>query len=94
MSREDFEAVAQNAKEQHRKRVSENSARLAYALERIKVAGFVPSKINNETAQIVVRLGKKAFVFYAGTGTIQGCDIRGIKNFIGILILNKEVLNG
>ena len=86
--REDFAAIAEYSKERHRKRVSKNPERLEYALQKLHEAGFAAERINRETTQIVVRvrLSGKCFVYYAGTGTVQGYPTkRGINNFIQLL---------
>lgn len=85
MSKEDFEAIREFAKEQHRARVAENKKRLAFALHNLDIEGFVPDLVNTQNCQINVKVKGKTYVFYAGTGKIVGSDRRGISEFISVL---------
>ena len=75
-------------KERHRDRVAMNPERLRFALEKLTAEGYRVIIVNTDTTQMVVkaRSDGSRFVFYAGTGTIQGHPTkRGIRNFIRIL---------
>lgn len=85
---EDFSALREYAKEKHAKRVAKNPERLAFALQRIREAGFKVLSTNEESTQIVVQTynSPKRFVFWAGTGKVLGYPTkRGINNFIQLL---------
>ena len=75
------------AKEQHKKRVSKNPERIAYAIKQFKIHGIEYELKNETTGHFHCR--KKAdhslIQFYAGTGKIMGySNLRGIKNLIKI----------
>lgn len=88
MSREDFEAVKQHAKEQHAKRVADNPNRIQYAIEQLEKHNIEFVLKNEQTGHFHCRRKSddKLFQFYAGTGKIMGFeDKRGIHALIQIL---------
>lgn len=88
MSREDFEGIREYAKEQHRKRVSENPNRIKYAIEQFEKHNIEYNLKNEETCHFHCRRKSddKLFQFYAGTGKIMGFENkRGIHSLIRLL---------
>lgn len=90
MSREDFEAIARNAKENHNKRVSDNPNRIRYAIEQFEKHNIEYVLKNEQTGHFHCRRKSddKLFQFYAGTGKIVGAVFdyqRGIHMLIKML---------
>lgn len=88
MSREDFEAIARNAKENHAKRVADNPNRIQYAIMQFKKHNIEYVLKNEQTGHFHCRRKSddKLFQFYAGTGKIMGFEHqRGIHTLIKIL---------
>lgn len=88
MSREDFEAIARNAKENHNKRVSDNPNRIQYAIEQFEKHNIEYVLKNEQTGHFHCRRKSddKLFQFYAGTGKIMGFERqRGIHILIKML---------
>ena len=88
MSREDFEAIARNAKENHAKRVADNPNRIQYAIQQFKRHNIEYVLKNESTGHFHCRRKSddKLFQFYAGTGKIMGIDDkRGIHALIKLL---------
>lgn len=88
MSREDFEAIARNAKENHNKRVSDNPNRIRYAIEQFEKYNIEYVLKNEQTGHFHCRRKSddKLFQFYAGTGKIMGFEHqRGIHILIKML---------
>lgn len=88
MSREDFEAIARNAKANHDKRVADNPNRIRYAIEQFEKHGIEYSLKNEQTGHFHCRRKSddKLFQFYAGTGKIMGFEHqRGIHRLIEML---------
>lgn len=88
MSREDFEAIARNAKESHAKRVADNPNRIQYAIQQFKRHNIEYVLKNESTGHFHChrKSDDKLFQFYAGTGKIMGIDNkRGIHALIELL---------
>ena len=88
MSREDFEAIARNAKENHAKRVADNPNRIQYAIQQFERHNIEYVLKNESTGHFHCRRKSddKLFQFYAGTGKIMGIeDKRGIHALIELL---------
>lgn len=88
MSREDFEAIARNAKENHAKRVADNPNRIQYAIQQFERHNIEYVLKNESTGHFHCRRKSddKLFQFYAGTGKIMGIDNkRGIHALIELL---------
>ena len=88
MSREDFEAIARNAKENHAKRVADNPNRIQYAIQQFERHDIDYVLKNEITGHFHCRRKSddKLFQFYAGTGKIIGIDNkRGIHALIKLL---------
>lgn len=88
MSREDFEAIARNAKENHDKRVADNPNRIQYAIEQFEKHNIEYVLKNEKTGHFHCRRKSddKLFQFYAGTGKIMGFENkRGIHTLISML---------
>ena len=88
MSREDFEAIARNAKENHAKRVADNPNRIQYAIQQFERHNIEYVLKNESTGHFHCRRKSddKLFQFYAGTGKIMGIDDkRGIHALIKLL---------
>lgn len=88
MSREDFEAIARNAKENHAKRVADNPNRIQYAIQQFKKHNIEYVLKNETTGHFHCRRKSddKLFQFYAGTGKIMGFENeRGIHALIKML---------
>ena len=76
------------AQELHRQRVTQNPARIEYAIQRFEAAGIRHQLKNKETGHFHCwrKSDGKLFQFYAGTGKIQGHNHeRGINAMIKIL---------
>ena len=86
MSREDFEGIAQLAKENHKNRVAKNPERIQYAIEQFEKNGIEYYLKNEHTGHFHChrKSDDKLFQFYAGTGKIMG-----YQNAIGIHALIK-----
>ena len=88
MSREDFEAIARNTKENHAKRVADNPNRIQYAIQQFERHNIEYVLKNESTGHFHCRRKSddKLFQFYAGTGKIMGIDNkRGIHALIKLL---------
>lgn len=88
MSREDFEAIKQLAKENHAKRVADNPNRIQYAIEQFEKHDIEYALKNEQIGHFHCRRKSddKLFQFYAGTGKIQGYENkRGIHALIWML---------
>lgn len=88
MSREDFDAIRQHAKETHDRRVADTPRRVQYAIKILEENGIEYTLKNEQTGHIHCRRKKddKLFQFYAGTGKIQGEEYkRGIHALVDIL---------
>lgn len=88
MNREDFEAIARNAKENHAKRVADNPNRIQYAIQQFERHNIEYALKNESTGHFHCRRKSddKLFQFYAGTGKIMGIDDkRGIHALIELL---------
>lgn len=88
MSREDFEAIARNAKENHAKRVMDNQNRIQYAIQQFEKHDIEYVLKNEITGHFHCRRKSddKLFQFYAGTGKIAGFERqRGIHALIKLL---------
>ena len=88
MSREDFEAIARNAKENHAKRVADNPNRIQYAIQQFERHNIEYVLKNESTGHFHCRRKSddKLFQFYAGTGKIMDIDDkRGIHALIKLL---------
>lgn len=88
MSREDFEAIKQLAKENHAKRVADNPNRIQYAIEQFEKHDIEYALKNEQIGHFHCRRKSddKLFQFYAGTGKIQGYENkRGIHALIRML---------
>ena len=93
MSREDFEGIAQIAKENHRNRVAKNPDRIQYAIEQFEKNGIEYYLKNEQTGHFHChrKSDDKLFQFYAGTGKIMGYqNARGIHALIKILTKEAE----
>ena len=75
------------AKEKHKKRVSDNPRRIAYAIEQFEKNGIEYILKNEKTGHFHCWRPSdyKLFQFYAGTGKIMGLEKRGIVNLIRVL---------
>lgn len=88
MSREDFEGIAQHAKENHAARVAKNSSRVEYAIKQFELHNIEYELKNEQTGHFHChrKSDDKLFQFYAGTGKIMGeQNRRGIHALIKIL---------
>ena len=88
MSREDFEGIAQFAKENHKNRVAKNPDRIQYAIEQFEKHNIEYVLKNETTGHFHCRRKSddKLFQFYAGTGKIMGFENkRGIHALIRLL---------
>jgi hypothetical protein len=88
MSREDFDAIRQYAKEQHDRRVADTPNRVQYAIAQFEKQGIEYALKNAQTGHFHCRRKSddKLFQFYAGTGKIQGYkNQRGIHALISML---------
>lgn len=88
MSREDFEAIARNAKANHDRRVADNPNRIRYAIEQFEKHNIEYVLKNEQTGHFHCRRKSddKLFQFYAGTGKIMGFEHqRGIHILIKML---------
>lgn len=88
MSKEDFEAIARNAKENHAKRVADNPNRIQYAIQQFEKHNIEYVLKNETTGHFHCRRKSddKLFQFYAGTGKIMGFENeRGIHTLIKML---------
>lgn len=93
MSREDFEGIAQLAKEKHRNRVAKNPDRIQYAIEQFEKNGIEYYLKNEQTGHFHChrKSDDKLFQFYAGTGKIMGYqNARGIHALIKMLTEEAE----
>ena len=93
MSREDFEGMAQLAKENHKNRVAKNPERIQYAIEQFEKNGIEYYLKNEQTGHFHChrKSDDKLFQFYAGTGKIMGYqNARGIHALIKILTKEAE----
>lgn len=89
MSREDFEGIAQHARENHAARVAKNPSRIEYAIKQFELHNIEYELKNEQTGHFHCRRKSddKLFQFYAGTGKIMGVENRrGIHALIAILI--------
>ena len=88
MSREDFEGIAQLAKENHKNRVAKNPDRIQYAIEQFEKHEIEYYLKNEQTGHFHChrKCDDKLFQFYAGTGKIMGYqNARGIHALIKML---------
>ena len=88
MSREDFDAIKQEAKVRHDKRVADTPNRVQYAIKQFEKNDIEYELKNAQTGHFHCRRKSddKLFQFYAGTGKIQGCENRrGIHALIALL---------
>ena len=88
MSREDFEGIAQLAKENHKNRVAKNPDRIQYAIEQFEKNAIEYYLKNEQTGHFHChrKSDDKLFQFYAGTGKIVGYqNARGIHALIKML---------
>ena len=88
MSKEDFEGIAQLAKENHKNRVAKNPDRIQYAIEQFEKLRIEYYLKNEQTGHFHChrKSDDKLFQFYAGTGKIMGYEnARGIHALIKIL---------
>lgn len=93
MSREDFEGIAQNAKENHAARVAKNPSRIEYAIKQFELHNIEYELKNEQTGHFHCyrKSDDKLFQFYAGTGKIMGeQNRRGIHALIKILADGKD----
>lgn len=93
MSREDFEGIAQLAKENHKNRVAKNPDRIQYAIEQFEKNGIEYCLKNEHTGHFHChrKCDDKLFQFYAGTGKIMGYqNARGIHALIKMLTKEAE----
>ena len=93
MSREDFEGIAQLAKENHKNRVAKNPDRIQYAIEQFEKNGIEYYLKNEQTGHFHChrKSDDKLFQFYAGTGKIMGYqNARGIHALIKMLTKEAE----
>ena len=93
MSREDFEGIAQLAKENHKNRVAKNPDRIKYAIEQFEKNGIEYYLKNEQTGHFHChrKSDDKLFQFYAGTGKIMGYqNARGIHALIKMLTKEAE----
>ena len=88
MSKEDFEGIAQLAKENHKNREAKNPDRIQYAIEQFEKHGIEYYLKNEQTGHFHChrKFDDKLFQFYAGTGKIMGYqNARGIHALIKML---------
>ena len=88
MSKEDFEGIAQLAKENHKNRVAKNPDRIQYAIEQFEKHEIEYYLKNEQTGHFHChrKFDDKLFQFYAGTGKIMGYqNARGIHALIKML---------
>ena len=74
-------------KKEHAKRVSKTPSRIEFAIEMFNLH-HIEWVLKNETTghfHCWRKADDKLFQFYAGTGKIQGYEIRGIHNLIKLL---------
>ena len=93
MSKEDFEGIAQLAKENHKNRVAKNPDRIQYAIEQFEKNGIEYYLKNEQTGHFHChrKSDDKLFQFYAGTGKIMGYqNARGIHTLIKMLTKEEE----
>ena len=93
MSREDFEGIAQLAKENHKNREAKNPDRIQYAIEQFEKNGIEYYLKNEQTGHFHChrKSDDKLFQFYAGTGKIMGYqNARGIHALIKMLTKEAE----
>lgn len=93
MSREDFEGIAQLAKENHKNRIAKNPDRIKYAIEQFEKNGIEYYLKNEQTGHFHChrKSDDKLFQFYAGTGKIMGYqNARGIHALIKMLTKEAE----
>ena len=93
MSREDFEGIAQLAKENHKNRIAKNPDRIKYAIEQFEKNGIEYYLKNEQTGHFHChrKSDDKLFQFYAGTGKIMGYqNARGIHTLIKMLTKEAE----
>ena len=88
MSREDFEGIKQHAREQHERRVANNSDRVQYAVQQFEKHNIEYALKNETTGHFHCRRKSddQLFQFWAGTGKILGQEYRrGIHALIKLL---------
>ena len=88
MSREDFEGIKQHAREQHERRVANNSDRVQYAVQQFEKHNIEYVLKNETTGHFHCRRKSddQLFQFWAGTGKILGQEYRrGIHALIKLL---------
>ena len=93
MSREDFEGIAQLAKENHKNRIAKNPDRIKYAIQQFEKNGIEYCLKNEQTGHFhcLRKSDDKLFQFYAGTGKIMGYqNARGIHALIKMLTKEAE----
>ena len=75
------------AKQKHDKRVAKNPDRVAFAIQQFEAHNIEYQLKNAGTGHFHCwrKTDDKMFQFYAGTGKIQGLNIRGIHNLIKLL---------
>lgn len=91
MAREDFEGIAELARQNHKERVAKNPSRMEYAINQLEKAGVEYRVCSEANCHIQARRQKddELINFWAGTGKIQGyTNLRGIHNLIKLC---KEV---
>lgn len=88
MSREDFEGIAEYAKQQHNERVKKNPERVDYAIRQFRKHDIEFHLMNPKTGHFHCyrKSDDMLFQFYAGTGKIVGHEKeRGIHALIRLL---------
>ena len=87
MSREDFEAQREYSMQKHKDRVAKTPNRLEFAKDMFKKNKIEYQLKKPETGHFHCwrKSDDKLFQFYAGTGKVQGTNIRGIHNLIKVL---------
>lgn len=88
MPRDEFwDALKEHAHRNHQERVSKNPDRITYAIQQFEAHGIEYQLKNRQTGHFHCwrKSDGQLFQFYAGTGKIQGLQIRGIHNLIKIL---------
>ena len=86
MPRDEFwDALKEHAHRNHQERVAKN--RIAYAIQQFETHGIEYQLKNQQTGHFHCwrKSDDRLFQFYAGTGKIQGLQIRGIHNLIKLL---------
>ena len=93
MPRDEFwDALKEHAHRNHQERVAKNPDRIAFAIQQFEAHGIEYQLKNPQTGHFHCwrKSDDKLFQFYAGTGKIQGLEVRGIHPFINILTNTGE----